>query len=105
MSQSQQSKEMMGTKRGRLLKRQGQVKAESDPSQGGEMMESQQSSRQLLTVPHLRVERQCSDPLPTVSPSSGNLLTVPGGNLVKQHSHPLLPSQQVIKYFFYINLK
>lgn len=89
----------MGTKRVRLLKRQLPVKAEYDPSQSGDTMElishqhpSPALSRQLLTVPHLRVERQCSEPLPAIS--SGNLLTVPGsGNLVKQHSHPLLPSQ------------
>lgn len=90
LSQSQQNQELMGTKRGRFLKRQQRIKRESDSSQPceGEVM-----SPQYLTVPPLRMERQCSDPLPTISPPPGTLLTIPGGILVKQHSHPLLPSQ------------
>ncbi|KAJ3629488.1 hypothetical protein MTP99_013880 [Tenebrio molitor] len=79
----------MGTKRGRFLMRQPRIKRESDPSQppDGEPL-----SPQYLSVPPVRVERQCSEPLPSHSPPPGNLLTVPGV-LVKQHSHPLLPSQ------------
>jgi hypothetical protein len=80
---------VMGTKRGRFLMRQPRIKRESDPSQppDGEPL-----SPQYLSVPPVRVERQCSEPLPSHSPPPGNLLTVPGV-LVKQHSHPLLPSQ------------
>lgn len=81
----------MGTKRGRFLMRQPRIKRESDPSQNPE---SDPLAIHYLSVPPLRVERQCSDPLPTISPPPGNLLTVPGGSiLVKQHSHPLLPSE------------
>lgn len=81
----------MGTKRGRFLMRQPRIKRESDPSQNPD---ADPLSPQYLTVPPARVERQCSEPLPApVSPPPGNLLTVPGGLLVKQHSHPLLPSQ------------
>ncbi|KAK9680819.1 hypothetical protein QE152_g38797 [Popillia japonica] len=89
LSQSTQQL-IMGTKRGRFLMRQPRIKRESDPSQHGE---GEPLSPQFLTVPHVRVERQCSDPLPTISPPPGNLLSVPGNILVKQHSHPLLPSQ------------
>lgn len=71
--------------------RQPRIKRESDPSQNPD---GDPLSPQYLTVPPARVERQCSEPLPApVSPPPGNLLTVPGGLLVKQHSHPLLPSQ------------
>ena len=70
--------------------RQPRVKRESDSSQN---VERDSQSPQFLSIPHLRVERQCSEPLPTVSPPPGNLLSVPGGILVKQLSHPLLPSQ------------
>ncbi|GJQ71049.1 hypothetical protein Trydic_g958 [Trypoxylus dichotomus] len=89
LSQSTQQL-MMGTKRGRFLMRQPRIKRESDSSQHPEY---EPLSPQFLTVPHVRVERQCSDPLPTISPPPGNLLSVPGNILVKQHSHPLLPSQ------------
>lgn len=69
--------------------RQPRIKRESD---GSQIPENEPLSPQYLSVPHVRVERQCSDPLPTVSPPPGALLAVPG-ILVKQHSHPLLPSQ------------
>nr|XP_022918167.1 protein bric-a-brac 1-like isoform X1 [Onthophagus taurus]XP_022918168.1 protein bric-a-brac 1-like isoform X1 [Onthophagus taurus] len=80
----------LGTKRSRFLIRQPRIKRESDPSQP---IESDPLSPHYLTVPHVRVERQCSDPLPVHSPPPGSLLSVPGNVLVKQHSHPLLPSQ------------
>lgn len=70
--------------------RQPRIKRESDPSQPPD---SDPLSPQYLSVPG-RVERQCSEPLPSHSPPPGNLLTVPGPVLHKQHSHPLLPSQQ-----------
>lgn len=80
----------MGTKRGRFLMRQPRIKRESDSSQPSD---TDLPTLHYLNVPHLgRVERQHSDPLPAHSPPPGNLLSVPGG-LVKQHSHPLLPSQ------------
>lgn len=66
--------------------RQPRIKRESDPSQAADG-----DPTQYLSVP--RVERQCSEPLPALSPPPGHLLTVPGAVLVKQHSHPLLPSQ------------
>lgn len=68
--------------------RQPRIKRESDPSQAADG-----DPNQYLSVPPVRVERQCSEPLPAISPPPGNLLTVPGAVLVKQHSHPLLPSQ------------
>lgn len=96
-SQPQSHQLVMGTKRGRFLMRQPRIKRESDPSQNPD---GDPLSLQYLSVPPLRVERQCSDPLPTISPPPGNLLTVPGGNtLVKQHSHPLLPSEMHQVYF------
>lgn len=72
--------------------RQPRIKRESDSSQ---LSDSDSPSHHYLSVPHsARVERQHSDPLPTtLSPPPGNLLAVPGAVLVKQHSHPLLPSQ------------
>lgn len=80
----------MGTKRGRFLMRQPRIKRESDSSQPSD---TDLPTLHYLNVPHLgRVERQHSDPLPAHSPPPGNLLSIPGG-LVKQHSHPLLPSQ------------
>ncbi|XP_066156777.1 protein tramtrack, alpha isoform isoform X2 [Euwallacea fornicatus] len=86
----QQNQPPMGTKRGRFLMRQPRIKRESDSSQPSD---NDSPSFHYLSVPHSgRVERQHSDPLPTISPPPGNLLAVPGG-LVKQHSHPLLPSQ------------
>lgn len=86
----QQNQPPMGTKRGRFLMRQPRIKRESDSSQPSD---TDLPTLHYLNVPHLgRVERQHSDPLPAHSPPPGNLLSVPGG-LVKQHSHPLLPSQ------------
>lgn len=92
VSQSSQQNQQftMGTKRGRFLMRQPRIKRESDPSQNPD---SDCLSPQYLSLPSMRIERQCSEPLPSMSPPPGNLLTVPGGLLVKQHSHPLLPSQ------------
>ncbi|XP_008192144.1 protein tramtrack, alpha isoform isoform X2 [Tribolium castaneum] len=93
-SGSQRAQQLvMGTKRGRFLMRQPRIKRESDPSQPSD---SEPLSPQYLSVP-VRVERQCSEPLPSHSPPPGNLLTVPGPVLVKQHSHPLLPSQTQAK--------
>ncbi|XP_031346808.1 protein bric-a-brac 1-like isoform X1 [Photinus pyralis] len=90
IQQSTQSNQVvMGTKRGRFLMRQPRIKRESDPSQTSE---TDPLSLQNLLAPPIRMERQCSDPLPSISPPPGNLLTVPG-TLVKQHSHPLLPSE------------
>ncbi|KAF7270065.1 hypothetical protein GWI33_016923 [Rhynchophorus ferrugineus] len=87
----QQNQPPMGTKRGRFLMRQPRIKRESDSSQPSD---SDTPSLHYLSVPSLaRVERQHSDPLPTLSPPPGNMLAVPGAVLVKQHSHPLLPSQ------------
>ncbi|CAH2000809.1 unnamed protein product [Acanthoscelides obtectus] len=84
----------MGPKRGRFLMRQPRIKRESDPSQeppdGSEPMAS---TSQYLTVPPIRIERQCSDPTPSISPSPENLLHVQEHVLVKQHSHPLLPTK------------
>lgn len=83
---------VIGPKRGRLLIRQPRVKKEIDPSQPS--VEGEPASHQFLSVPRARVERQCSEPVPSLSPPPLNLLAVPGsGLLVKQHSHPLLPSQ------------
>lgn len=78
--------------------RQPRIKRESDPPQ--ETSESdlglQPSSSHYLTVPPVRIERQCSDPLPaSVSPSSENLLSVSEHILMKQHSHPLLPTKPI----------
>uniref|UniRef100_A0AAR5PZ94 BTB domain-containing protein n=1 Tax=Dendroctonus ponderosae TaxID=77166 RepID=A0AAR5PZ94_DENPD len=87
----QQNQPPMGTKRGRFLMRQPRIKRESDSSQP---LDGDSACLHYLNVPHsARVERQYSDPLPTISPPPGNLLAVPGAVLVKQHSHPLLPSQ------------
>lgn len=57
---------------------------------------SPQLSQQFLQVPTMRIERQSSEPLPSTSSSaSKSLLQVPTPSfLQKQHSHPLLPSQQ-----------
>lgn len=85
-----QTQLVMGTKRGRFLMRQPRIKRESDPSQNPDC---DPLSLQNLLAPPLRIERQCSDPLPAISPPPSNLLTVPGSGLVKQHSHPLLPSE------------
>lgn len=77
--------------------RQPRIKRESDPPQestDGDLVSKPSSS--YLTVPPVRIERQCSDPLPSsVSPSSENLLSVSEHILMKQHSHPLLPTKPV----------
>ncbi|XP_030753389.1 longitudinals lacking protein, isoforms H/M/V-like isoform X2 [Sitophilus oryzae] len=88
----QQNQPPMGTKRGRFLMRQPRIKRESDSSQPSD---SEAPSLHYLSVPSSgRMERQHSDPLPaSLSPPPGNLLAIPGAVLVKQHSHPLLPSQ------------
>lgn len=94
----------MGSKRGRLLIRQQRVK--KDGEQGGDLEtpEAGAYADYLLSVPSsgARMERHASEPSPhtsslasTPSVSSQNLLSVPSHSsyLVKQHSHPLLPSQ------------
>ncbi|XP_044757572.1 protein tramtrack, beta isoform isoform X1 [Coccinella septempunctata] len=80
----------MGTKRGRFLMRQQRIKKEND---GNHPCDGDPPSVHYLAVPPMRMERQCSDPLPTNSPPPGSLLAVPGSVLLKQHSHPLLLSQ------------
>lgn len=106
-------------KRGRLLIRQQRIKKESDSSSSGQQYGSDLDtpdgttmySQNLLTVPtHHRFERQISEPIipssPAVSspevrtatsdrPHGGHHLSVSSHQpyLVKQHSHPLLPSQ------------
>jgi len=60
---------------------------DSDPDDSNS---PQPSTSNYLQVPPVRVERQTSDPLPTKS-----LLQIPTPSyLTKQHSQPLLPSQQ-----------
>lgn len=81
----------MGPKRGRFLMRQPRIKRESDPTQEND--ETGSSSSHYLNVPHVRIERQCSEPIPSISPSPENLLYVPDHVLVKQHSHPILPTK------------
>ncbi|XP_044734473.1 protein tramtrack, beta isoform-like isoform X3 [Chrysoperla carnea] len=74
-----------GAKRGRLLIRQPRIKKYSDSSQ--QSPEGDLPSPQYLNLPPIKIERQCSEPSP-------HLLSVPRtSTLVKQHSHPLLPSQ------------
>lgn len=98
----------MGSKRGRLLIRQPRVKKElegqvvqsgSDPDTP-DPNATQLYTTCLLTVPTSRVmERTASEPAPgkittLAATSSPNLLSVPTqSHLIKQHSHPLLPSQ------------
>ncbi|XP_017775053.1 PREDICTED: protein bric-a-brac 1-like [Nicrophorus vespilloides] len=96
--QNNQQTMIVGPKRGRFLMRQSRIKRDleqnpsSETSSGGGR--DSLTTHHYLSVPHVRVERQVSDPLPAISPPPGNLLTVPGTNiLVKQHSHPLLSSQ------------
>lgn len=94
----------MGSKRGRLLIRQSKIR--KDVEQGSCPVTSAQSadldtpeatvySQCLLSVP--RIERHASEPTPSHSSSgmsSPGLLAVPTSSLlIKQHSHPLLPSQ------------
>ncbi|XP_063696572.1 longitudinals lacking protein, isoforms H/M/V-like [Culicoides brevitarsis] len=100
----------VGSKRQRLLIRQPRVKKELEGhlvQSGSNTPETPESSQLyttcLLTVPSSRVmERTASEPAPssagktTIAPAtnSPNLLSVPTqSHLVKQHSHPLLPSQ------------
>ncbi|XP_021915343.1 protein tramtrack, alpha isoform isoform X1 [Zootermopsis nevadensis] len=89
----------------RLLMRQHRIKKESDPAHTSPDSEPGSphfaSGSGLLSLPPVRIERQCSEPPLCTSPSlqqnpaTPNLLTVPQPTfLVKQHSHPLLPSQQ-----------
>lgn len=85
----------MGTKRGRFLMRQQRIKKEND---GNHPSDRDSPSVHYLTVPTMRMERQCSDPLPANSPPAGSLLAVPGSVLLKQHSHPLLLSQSRVSF-------
>lgn len=89
----------------RLLMRQHRIKKESDVAHTSPDSEPGSphftSGSGLLSLPPVRIERQSSEPPPCSSPtlqpnpSTPNLLTVPQPTfLVKQHSHPLLPSQQ-----------
>lgn len=85
--------------------RQHRIKKESDAAHTSPDSEPGSphftSGSGLLNLPPVRIERQSSEPPPSSSPtlqpnpSTPNLLTVPQPTfLVKQHSHPLLPSQQ-----------
>jgi len=89
----------------RLLMRQHRIKKECDPAHTSPDSEPGSphftSGSGLLSLPPVRIETQCSEPPPCSSPTlqpnpaTPNLLTVPQPTfLVKQHSHPLLPSQQ-----------
>ncbi|CAG9821871.1 unnamed protein product [Phaedon cochleariae] len=82
--------EHMGPKRGRFLMRQSRIKRESEPCPEGDL---EMGLSQYLTLPPVRIERQCSEPIRSVSPSPDNLLHVPDHTLVKQHSHPILPTK------------
>lgn len=94
----------MGSKRGRLLIRQQRIKKDGDQTGDLETPEAGLYSEYLLSVPSsgAKMERHASEPSPAtssgliVSSHSGNLLSVPthSSYLIKQHSHPLLPSQQ-----------
>ncbi|XP_058836868.1 longitudinals lacking protein, isoforms J/P/Q/S/Z isoform X2 [Topomyia yanbarensis] len=115
-SSSTGSSSMVAARRSRLLIRQQRVKKESDSSSSGQHYGSDLDTpdgmypQNLLSVPtHHRFERQVSEPIlprePTVSSPEaralggdrthlGHHLSVPQqAYLVKQHSHPLLPSQ------------
>lgn len=94
----------MGSKRGRLLIRQQRVKKDGDQGGDLETPEAGAYADYLLTVQSsgARMERHASEPSPATSGLSSmtavsgqNLLSVPSHSsyLVKQHSHPLLPSQ------------
>lgn len=96
----------MGSKRGRLLIRQQRVKKDGDQAGDLETPEAGAYSDYMLSVPSsgscAKMERHASEPSPASSSlisspsvSSQNLLSVPSHSsyLVKQHSHPLLPSQ------------
>lgn len=94
-----------GVKRGRLLIRQQRVKKDGEIIGDSEASNETYSSEYLLTVPSTttaRIERHASEPSPSTglaslpNISNQNLLTVVSPHspyLVKQHSHPLLPSQ------------
>lgn len=97
----------MGAKRGRLLIRQSRIKKDADPLNQPSPEEMEFESFSGSTYPHhllpsisshVKMERHASEPAPgrslsTCSPM--HLLSVPPQSpmLVKQHSHPLLPSQ------------
>lgn len=92
----------MGSKRGRLLIRQQRIKKDNDQSNTGDLETPEVCySEYLLSVPTPKIERHASEPSPSSSSqllsspsiSSQNLLSVPQHYLIKQHSHPLLPSQ------------
>ena len=96
----------MGSKRGRLLIRQQRVKKDGDQGGDLETPEAGVYSDYMLSVPSsgAKMERHASEPSPVTSNfvsqqsiSGQNLLSVPSHSqtsyLVKQHSHPLLPSQ------------
>lgn len=94
----------IGSKRGRLLIRQQRVKKDGDQGGDLETPEAGVYSEYMLSVPSsgARMERHASEPSPassnfisTQTVSGQNLLSVPSHSsyLVKQHSHPLLPSQ------------
>lgn len=94
----------IGSKRGRLLIRQQRVKKDGDLAGDLETPEAGVYSDYLLSVPSsgAKMERHASEPAPATSSlvssqltSGQNLLSVPSHSsyLVKQHSHPLLPSQ------------
>lgn len=89
----------------RRLMRQHRIKKECDAAHTSPDSEPGSphftSGSGLLSLPPIRIEKQSSEPPPCSSPtlqpnpSTPNLLTVPQPTfLVKQHSHPLLPSQQ-----------
>lgn len=99
-----------GFKRGRLLIRQQRIKKDGEVTGDLETPDVYSSSDYLLSVPSssiattAKIERHASEPSPITSNlmsspsvSSQNLLTVPtqstSSYLVKQYSHPLLPSQ------------
>lgn len=97
-----------GVKRGRFLIRQQRVKKDGEIIGENEASnETYSTSEYLLTVPstttsNARMERHASEPSPSTGPMSSsnipqqNLLNVASSHtsyLVKQHSHPLLPSQ------------
>jgi hypothetical protein len=94
----------MGSKRGRLLIRQQRVKKDGEQVGDLETPEAGMYADYLLSVPSTgaKMERHASEPAPQTSSlitsssaTSQNLLSVPSHTsyLVKQHSHPLLPSQ------------
>ncbi|XP_057652322.1 protein tramtrack, alpha isoform-like isoform X1 [Diorhabda carinulata] len=91
-SQSPPLQEHMGPKRGRFLMRQSRIKREPDLYPETEI-EPVALSQYLTLPPPIRIERQCSEPIPSISPSPDNLLNVPEHVLIKQHSHPILPSK------------